>query len=193
MMKRFLLLLAVGALAFGQQGQQVVISQGPKITPYQKLLFYTGTNLTYVCTALSNPQIQTTLTISTATRANPGVFTSAAHGFDLATRPRVSFASAPTDWDGIIGSWILVPIDANTFSLRSTITGTALNTSGYSSAWSGSTSMKTTAPRTNQYIWQVEWYQYDGSNNLTSSLTAFAPTSTQVKCDDRASGYLEWR
>lgn len=192
-MKTLLALLIGVGIGFGQQGAQVIISKGPQATPYQKLFFYSGSNLVYVCTALSNPQVNTSLSVTAATVANPGVFTSTAHGFDLSTRPRVRFSAAPSGWSGIVGTWILEPIDANTFYLRSTITGTRLDTSGYTPAWSGTATMTTSAPRTNQYIWQVEWFQYDGSNNLTSTLTAFAPTSTQVKCDDRASGYLEWR
>ena len=199
MIKRIALRIGIGYLVilaatlWAQQGQQVTISQGPKITVYQKLLFYSGTNLAYVCTALSGQGMQTSLNITTATNANPGVFTSTAHGFDLTTNPRVTFATAPTGWSALtVGSWIVVPINANTFSLRGAETGTALDTSGFG-AWSGTYAMKTYAPRTNQNVWQIEKFQYDGSNNLVSSLTGYVNGSATNKCDDRTATYTEWK
>lgn len=180
-----------------QQGNNVVISQGPPIVPYQKLLFYNGSNLLeYICT--SNSVVpEATLSVSTATRANPGVFTSAAHGFDTHTRPRIRFTGTmPTGWSSLSsGYFIVIPIDANTFSLATT-SGTAVDTSGFSNAWSGTASFRTSAPRTNQTYWSLQWLQYDGSSNLVATLNAFGGTQGTLvgaKCDDRASTGMEWK
>ncbi len=186
-------LLLACTMLLAQQGQQVVISQGPKVTIYQKLLFYSGTDLQYVCTALSAQGAQTSVSVTGATNANPGVFTATAHGFDLTTNPRVTFATAPGGWSSLTtGAWILVPISANTFSLRGAETGTALDTSAFG-AWSGTYAMKTWAPRTNQPVWQIEKFQYDGSSNLVSSLTGFVNGSATNKCDDKTANYMEWK
>lgn len=196
-MKRIgtILLIAVNLLA--QTGQNVVISQGPPIVPYQKLFFYSGGNVQYVCTALSTgPQPGPGVSVSAATRANPGVFTSAGHGFSTLSRPSIRFTAAPAGaWQALLTTWIATPIDANTFSVSSTA-GTALDTSGYGTAFSGTATFVTQSPRTNLPVWAIQWLQYDGSNNVIAVMNAYATAGgglTGVKCDDRAGGNLEWK
>lgn len=190
-----LLLVSVATVVVGQQGQNVVISQGPPIVPYQKLLFYASSNLTYVCTANST-NLMDTLSVSAATRASPGVFTSVAHGFSTYSRPKVRFkGTMPTGWSSLTSVlWIMTPIDADTFSLTSSVTGTALDTSGFSNAWSGTASFESQAPRTSKTYWSIQWLQYDGSNNVIATMNAYGPGGLAgAACDSRTSGATEWR
>lgn len=195
-----LMLFGIGLVSHAQEGVNSVISQGPPIVPYQKLIFYNGSNaVTYVCTANSRSP-QTYFTITAATAANPGVFTSTAHGFSIYSKPRVTIiGTMPTGWTAVAGQWILSPVDANTFQLLSPTTGTALNTTGFTPAWSGTAQGQTTAPRTNQPYWAIQWLQYDGSGNLVHTSNAYGSSGSGasglvgVKCDDRASGYVEYK
>lgn len=88
----------------------------------------------------------------------------------------------------------MVPVDANTFTINNATTGTPLNTSGFGGAWSGTANFVSQAPRTSSAYWAVQWLQYDGNNNLTATMNAYAAKGLAgVKCDDRAAGYTEWR
>lgn len=194
-----LLLAGLGSVLLGQEGQTVNLSQGPSSPPYQKIFFYSGSNLTYLCAAHSTAP-ETTLSITAATSATPAVFTSTGHGFfntsagtKLGT-PRVTISGAPTAWAALnSGSWLLSAVDANTFQLINPSTGTAFD-GGALAAWSGTATITAHSPRTTQPIWSISAYTYDGSSNIIWSGQAFAAQGlTRNTCVDPSATTIEWR
>ena len=185
--------LLAGSL-WGQDGSPVALTEGPYPgTDYQKLFYYSGTNLQYICTARSVQGNTSTITISAITAANPGVFTSVGHGFDTGAAPRVTVSGATGNWTAVNGTWLLNAVDADTFTLRDPTTGTQVNTTG-ATGGIGTVILKTSAPRTTEYRWAIRKYTYDGSNNLIGSFTAFgAGGKMGNRCADRAATFVEWR
>lgn len=155
-MKRTLLLL------FAAIASQA-ISSAQSAT--QSLLFYSGSNLQYVCVALSTqPNAATVVAVSAASNANPVAFTSTAHNlFYTATStalPVVKITGGTGSWSAVNGSFVATPTGANTFTIP--VDSTSFGT------FSGQTLVVTTfSPRLNDPVWSVENFQYDGSNNLT--------------------------
>jgi hypothetical protein len=197
-MKILAALVVMAQLALCQSGAEVNAYTGPPQTPLLTLMFYSGTNLTYVCYAKS-VSTNTTLTIASATAANPGVFTSTAHGFfttSASPRPKVTITGATLLWESLNSTWLLTPVDANTFTLADPVTGTNLDTSGFG-ALTGTVILTTQAPRTSQYQWAIRRFLYDGSNNLLSTQWAFGDAASngifRARCDSRAAAYVEWK
>lgn len=191
-----ILIIAFMALSMrGQDGAPVAITEGPYPgTDYQKLFYYSGANLQYICTARSVQGNTSTISITAITAANPGVFTSVGHGFDTGAAPRVTVSGATGNWTAVNGSWLVTAIDADTFTLRDPTTGTQLDTTG-ATGGIGSPILRTTAPRTTEYRWAIRKYTYDGSSNLIGAFTAFSGTGGKMgnRCSDRAATYVEWR
>lgn len=193
-------ILVAPMLAVGQEGQTVNLSQGPPSPPYQKIFFYSGSNLTYLCSAKSSPAQQSTISITSATSATPAVFTSTAHGFYSAGAavklgtPRVTISGAPAAWAALnSGSWLLSATGVDTFQLLNPSTGTAFD-GGALAAWSGSATVTASAPRTSMDIWSIAKYVYDGSNNIIWSGQAFASQGlTRNTCVDPTVATIEWR
>lgn len=201
-MKRFskLAILALAVmLVFGavglnaQDGSNVNLSQGPPYVGYQRLFFYSSGNVQYICYS-KNVVPGNTITVTAATAANPGVFTITGHGFELGSAPRVTVSGGTVNWAPANGIWILSPIDANTFTLRSQTTGTQLDTTGFG-AVTGTILVNTSTPRSTQAIWSIQKMEYDGSANLTGMFWAVGGTGgTQGnRCADRAATWMEWR
>jgi len=192
------LVLLMTAVVFGQEGASVNIYSGPPVVPLQTFLFYSGSNLQYVCYAKSlSPN--SFFTIASATAASPAVFTFTAHGFYVAnaiTTPRVTVTGATGSWVSLNTDWLLTPVSANTFTLANPVTGTNLNSTGFG-ALTGTVVLNTTAPRTSQNYWSILKLTYDGSSNLTGKFWAFGDAGTRGvfanKCDDRAAAYIEWK
>ncbi len=184
--------------AWGQEGVNVNLSQGPPVVPYQKLFFYSGSNLTYICMTTSPGRQTSTFTISSATSATPAVFTSTSHGFFVTGpgalgRPKVTISGAPTAWAAINGTWILSAVDANTFQLLSPTTGTAFDGVGIA-AWSGTATVTTNAPRTTLNIWAIQRLTYDGFSNLITLTWALGPQGlTSSLCTDPTAATIEYR
>lgn len=196
-----LILVLLTAVAAWAQSQPVQINPLPFYQPTVMFTYYDGSNRTeYICQALS---IATTvrLGVSGATAANPGVFTTADHGwyrtsspFDSAGyRPRVIVSGGTGNWAATNGTWLAVPISATTFSLLG-LDGTALNTTGFG-AVTGSLSVQSQSPRVNDYHWFVRKFVYDGSGNNTSLLNGYGPLGWgRARCDQRATdGLVEYR
>lgn len=176
-----------------QDGAAVNLSQGPPYVGYQKLFYYSGSNVQYICMA-RNVGPQSTITVTAATAANPGVFTSTGHGFETGSAARVSVSGGTGNWVPANGIWILSRVDADTFTLRDPTTGTQLNTTGFG-AVSGAIRVSTSAPRSTQGVWTIQKFEYDGSSNLTGLFWAVGGTGgTQGnRCSDRATTWMEWR
>jgi len=176
-----------------QDGAAVNLSQGPPYVGYQKLFFYSGTNVEYICYS-KNVVNQSTITVTAATAAGPGVFTATGHGFELGSAPRVNVSGGTGNWAPANGVWILSPIDADTFTLRDPTSGTQLDTTGFG-AVTGTIRVSTSAPRSTHNIWNIQKFRYDGSNNVTGIFWAVGGTGgTQGnRCSDRAATWMEWR
>ena len=178
-----------------QEGQNVNISQGPPVVPYQKLMFYDGSNrLEYVCMAIGPSREYTTFSITGATSANPAVFTASGYGLytaDALTRSKVTISGAGSPWTAINTSWLVLPVNATTFQLLSPTTGTAFDGSALG-AWSGTATASTNAPRTNIGMWAIQRLTY-GAAGTTSVMWANTGSLVRNKCDDRAQNYTEYR
>lgn len=179
-----------------QEGQNVNISQGPPVVPYQKLFFYDGSDrLEYVCMAIGPSRETTTFTITGATSANPAVFTAAGHGLytaDALPRSKVIVSGAGSPWTAINASWLVAAVNSTTFLLLSPITGTAFDGSALG-AWSGTATASTNAPRTNIGMWAIQRLTYSGTNKTKSVMWANTGSLVRNKCDDRAQAYTEYR
>lgn len=167
----FLALIPVVA----QDGQAVSLSQGPPYVGYQKILVYSGTNLTYLCTARSNTTpggVAARITVTGATNASPVSFTATAHGLDYqsgaTTTPVVLISGATSGWTGINGVWTATPTSANAFTI-------AVDTSAFGAFSGQSITVQTVAPRTTDTVWSIQKFVYDGSSNLIWTGWAASP------------------
>lgn len=187
------IMLVTVSIGFGQDGTSVNLSQGPPYVGYQRLLFYSGSNVQYICYS-KNVTVSTTITVTAATAAGPGVFTSVGHGFDAGSAPRVTTSGGTGNWAAANGIWILSRVDADTFTLRDPTSGTQLVTTGFG-ALTGTIRVNTTAPRSTHNIWSIQKLEYDGSNNVIGTFWAVGGTGgTQGnRCSDRAATWMEWR
>jgi hypothetical protein len=171
MTKAIALMLTCAFAALAQQGSIVNQTSGPPPIAYEKILYYSGSVLQYVCYAPSTSP-QTTVTVSAATNANPVVFTATAHGFgDFATAgatttPTVQISGGTGNWAAVNGVWKATVTSANAFSIPvdSTTFGAFV-----------SATVITRAPRWNQTMWSISINFYDASNNLIGQGWAGAP------------------
>jgi hypothetical protein len=165
------------------QVPEVSISQAPAPNQYQVVYNYTGANLTSACYARSSLSFGRSIktAISAATNANPVVFTSTGHGFNLNSRPILTISGATVGWVTANATWTATIIDANTFSV--VLDSTALG------ALSGSLVFTTTAPRTTVAEWAVKIYHYTGANQDWTGWLA-GSAAFVAKCSDAGSTTL---
>lgn len=179
------------------EGTPVQVSPLPFYRPVYTLQFYDGSNrLEYICRAYSASS-NGSFSVSSATAANPGVFTSASNGLfvtSVTNRPKITIAGGTGNWAAANGSWVAVPISTTTFSLLDS-TGTALNTTGFG-ALTGTVVMSTNAPKINDYVWFLTKLAYDGSGNTPVVMNGYDFTRGfgRARCDQRTTdGVIEWR
>ena len=193
-------LFLVGAQCFGQEpkGSLVNISAGAPGNPVVMFNFYLASNTTpdYICIAPSVVN-STSFTITSATAANPGVFTASGYGLFVSGArytPTVTIAGATGSWVSANATWVLVPVSSTTFTLANQTTGTAFNTTGFG-ALTGTVIASTTAPRTNIGNWTIRSITLDGSSRMINAVQAFTSAGgyTRNICDDRAAAYLSWK
>ena len=161
-MRHAIVLLIVCAACFAQDGPTTIVSKGPQAYCYQRVYGFSGGNLVYTCKSRcfeASKRPQTQVSISAATNANPVVFTSTGHGFDLNSRPKVTISGGTGNWTAINGTFTATMVDANSFSI-------AVDSTSLGGALAGTIKFTTTAPRTTVAEWEVEQYAYDGSGNL---------------------------
>lgn len=164
---------------FAQQpgATEVNINTGPSRNAYQSIFGYSGDLVIWECQAISvsTSRLNNRVAISAATNANPVVFTSTGHGFEVNTRPKVLIAGGTGNWTAVNGEFTATIIDANTFSVP--VDSTTFG------ALTGSLTFATTAPRTTVAEWAVKLYAYDGTNHLIniSNLNGLTRTS---KCSE---------
>lgn len=164
---KWLLTLVVSCAALRAQtaveGITVRESEGPRPVAYQRLFFYTGTNLDYACYTRSTqigpsgPQA-ISLTVSTASNANPVSLTATGHGLNSSSTPSVKITGATGNWAGLNGVWVATVTGANTFTVPFN--------SVSAGSFSGQTLTVTTyAPKTSASVWAIQKTVYDASGN----------------------------
>ena len=189
----FVLWNSLVPVASAQEGSTVNLYQGPPKDPTQTLLFYSGSNLQYVCVAPSRGS-KYQLSVTAATVANPTVLTITGHNWSLTPpiTPLVSISGGTGDWTVLNGTFIATPVDANTFTIKTATAGAAVNC-GSCSALTGTIVLTATAPRLNQPIWSIKQFFYDGSNNLIGSAWVNGASGLSQACSSRASAGLGWQ
>jgi len=156
-MKTLILFIAM-APAFAQNCQIGSPSTKPA-TGCQGVYGYSGTNLVYICQARSVQPTASTMTVASASNANPVVFTiSGGHGFDLSSLPIVTISGGTGNWTAVNGTRTATIINSTTFSVP--VNSTSLG------ALAGTVIVSTYAPLTTQSVWSVMKLVYDGSNSM---------------------------
>lgn len=140
---------------------EVKLSQQPENIAYTQVLVYSGTSVSYICTAqaLQNPS---QISVSTISNANPGTATATGHGIFYnanGTAKAVVFISGAVGmWAPINGTHVVTPTSANAFNLD-------VDTTGFGS-FAGQTIIVTTrAPLITKAIWTVQKFVNDSSGN----------------------------
>ncbi len=169
-----------------QDGPNVNPTEGPPVRAFTSLYFYDGSSrLEYICMAESNSRTWT-LTISAASNATPIAMTTVEdHGLQtgaLVTQANIEGNTAAN------GTFQIVVTGAKTYTLKDRA-GTDVAGNG---AWvSGSGTITTTAPRTNQAQWSIQKLTYNGSGLLTTKkwiegATGLVSSTAGKVCDNRA-------
>lgn len=171
MKKTIIALLVAVSLHAQNLGSPVNPNAGPPPIAFQKLFYYSGSNIQYVCQTLSDRINEQPITVTAASNANPVSFTATAHGFDYqsgaTTLPAVKISGGTGNWTAINGVWVATPTSANAFTI-------AVNSTTFG-ALTGTLVVTTRAPLTTANYWAVQKYVYDGSNNLIGSFWSATP------------------
>lgn len=199
-MKTIALFVIACVFAFAQDGALVNQNTLAPSFGVQKLPYYSGSNLIYLCAAKSLQPFPSTIAVSAASAANPVSFTATAHGLgdfvtDGATAtPTVCITGYTGNWAAINGCFTATTTSANAFTIT-------VNSSAFG-AVTGAGVFTTQAPRWNQAVWSIFHAIYDGSGNMifqgwaaspagaASSTEAGGTTASKYKCSSRSSyGY----
>jgi hypothetical protein len=172
-MKTLVLLLTPLVIYAQGDGTPVTDTLAPPPNGYQSILYYSGTNLIYMCKARAEQQSATSVTVSTASNANPVSFTATAHGFgDFATHgatttPTVRIQGCTGGWTAINGVWLATITSANAFTIA--VDSTAFG------AFPAACRFDSRTPRWNASVWSVSKMMYDGSSNLVGIFWPVVP------------------
>lgn len=161
-MKRLIASLLASVWVLSAQ-TEVKLSQQPENIAYTQILVYSGTNVSYICTAqsLQNPS---QIAVSTISNANPGVVTATAHGMyflppgTTGARVVVFISGATGGWASINGTHATIPVDADHFTF-------GVDTTAFGSFSGQSIIVTTKAPLTTKSIWTVQSFVSDASGN----------------------------
>lgn len=171
-MKRLAFILAVTVLGSFAQTYQT------------QQMFYSGSNVQYVCTASANVSA-TTWTRSAAS------LTSVAVSSNVGT---VTTATAHNLW---VGAWVTISGSTTAALNGSYAVVTVPSTTTFTIATSGVVDdtyntaamvLSTNSPLLNAAVWAVTVYHYDGSSNVDGVYPGGGPLSLnyRAKCSDRA-------
>ena len=89
--------------------------------------------------------LATATAITAATRANPGLITSAGHGLLLGDTGYIVSVAGMTELNSL--NWVVIPVSSSTFYLKNPSTGYLQNTSAYTAYTSGGTIAKRISSR----------------------------------------------
>lgn len=159
-------------------GIPMVPSIGPPVIAWTPINDYSAIpgNLIYSGWARSI-QNAFTYTVSSYSKANPGVVTtSAVHG--LATDNFVRIYGATGDWAAVNGTQKIIVVTTTTLSI-------AINTTAYAGTFNGI--IETTSPRTGAACWAINKNVYDGGDQLIRTMWASGSVGDAFVWDDRAS------
>lgn len=179
------ILCAIGAaISFGQgvgamahaDGPNVNQSAGPPVSGFSYADTFNGSNQRTVHCIARSHGMPVTIQVTSVTSASPGVFTTAANGFQGGELVNVANVSNVSN-----GQYQVVYISSTTFSLSNPTTGAAVNTM---SASTGGT-VSTDAPLLNQPEWAIEYFSYT-SGNLTRQSWVNGDTSMIYQCSNAA-------
>jgi hypothetical protein len=167
---------------FAQDGVTVNQTEGPSRKPYQKLQFYSGTDLEYVCYAGSHNTTATwarsdnSLT-SIAVSTNTATATTAAdHGITVDASITVSGATVDTDLNGTYV--VLTVATPTTFTFTTASVGDATYTEA-------TLQFTHTGARDTEAIWSIQKFVY-ASNKVIKSGWANGSTALVRVCASRA-------
>lgn len=187
-MKTICLFVAFMVAAFAQDSGTVNVSQGPPQRGFSQHFFYdAGGRVEYVCYAESSAKLAT-FVVTAATNATPIVVTTdVAHG--LADGAVVTIFNGLGN-TAVNGSFQVAVASSTTLQLKNRTTGANIAGNG---TYSASTAvLQTSAPRTNEPIWAIQKYIYNGSGVLQrivwieGTTTANSTSATGKVCDNRA-------
>lgn len=158
------------------------VPEGPPPDGWTTLLFYTGSNLEYVCQARGlQPNFSYRRSDSTITSITDSGTTSTAvvpnHGLAVGNAVTISGATVDTDLNGTY--YVQTVADADTF----TITTANVSDAAYTES---TLVITTTAPRDTAAIWSVQKLSYDGSDNLIRKQWASGSSTYRAICANRA-------
>jgi hypothetical protein len=159
-MKLFsIFLLSAIALRAQSDSPNVQMSNGVPNVAYTKILAYSGTNLSYICEALSTQPTISTITVTSISNANPGIVTAANHGFYYASgatqKILVYISGATGGWATLNGLKVLTPTSSGLFSIQTTA-GVNFDTSGFGAWGAQAVVVSTRAPKTTSSVWSVQ-------------------------------------
>ena len=178
-MKPLLTILFI-TTAFAQS--EVRIAERNPDTAFQSILGYSGSNLVYICKALSLQPESAAISIASATNANPVVFTvSGGHGFSTSIKPSVTISGGTGNWTAVNGVSTATIINSTTFSIP-------VDSAAFG-AVAGTLVYRSRAPLTTSAIWSVQFLVYDGSNNIISSSWAGGTTAPTKTCTGAPTQY----
>ncbi len=176
-----------------QQGTIVNQSSGPPPAATQTLNYFTGANLIYACTALSDQMKDQNMgAVSAVSNASPAEFTmAAAHGFGDFTNlgatiaPVIVISGGTGAWAAINGTRVATVTSATNF--------TVAVDSGAFGAVTGTLVVTARSPLLASPVWAIQKIFYDGSNNpiavawLANSTARSSSTAYDKTCSSRAS------
>lgn len=173
-----LFLLLVPIFCFAQADSAIVtISGGNPNLGYTTIIHYTSNVADYVCKAVSTQPldpINSYVTVTAISNANPGVMTAASHGFYYATgvtQKFVAYISGLTgNWTPLNGLHVLTPASSGTLN-------TDVDTTSFGSL-TGTIVVQTRAPKATAKVWAVQALVSDASGNLTISAWSVPTTGT---------------
>lgn len=164
------------------EGPVVNQSSGPPMSAWTLLQFYSGADLIYVCYARPNQpekvfaRSDNSLT-SIAVATNVATATKAAdHGLQIGNKIVVSGATVDADLNG---EYVIATVPTSTTYTFATV---SVADATYTEA---TLQIATTAPRTTEPIWAINYRLYDTAK-LTHSQWADGNTVADNVCDDRA-------
>lgn len=161
---------------------QVALTAGPPNEAWIQVVDYgSGVVPIYYGWAkpLPRPASNSLPTISSATKANPGVLTCTAHKLPIGSKVWITVAGVTgTGWTALNTTFLVTVTDANSLT-------TAIDTSGFGTL-GGTILVSTVAPLVSQAKWAIQFLAYDSSGNMIYSGMAEGSAAASQIWDNRA-------
>lgn len=175
--------LVAGSLLAQSDSSNVQLSNGVPNVAYTRIFAYSGTNISYICTALSSQPTVLPIFVTNVTLASPAVATVSNHGYYFATgitqKILVYISGATGAWINLNGLKIFTPITTGAFNITNT-DGTNFDSSGMGTWATQSISTSTRAPRAASSVWSVQKMIYNSDNVLVLAMNPVRVNTTQT-------------